>query len=407
MVDLDDLRKLAYACKRCSSCRDWTWHDPRLPGFIEGTTKKGFTICPTFKHSPGFESDFPRGKIRIAMGLAEEAIEIDEELIKKIYECTACGNCSEHCPATRQDKLDPLDAILRTRQLLLERGYKPPENLKHFVQKKVRSLPIPTKWISDETRTSTDNGSIGFFPGCVSPSIVSRLFPGIARSFITLLQRLELNYQTIDEGWCCGYLQYNAGDIESVRNLIENNLQVLRSRKIETLVTTCAGCYLMFQKYYPEISSEWREAGIEVLHSSQLLHRNIPKLKTIVGKQTEKQTEKQTVVAYHDPCDLGRKSNVFEQPREVLKILPGMQVIELEQNRENSFCCAGGSGLKIVNPDMALDIAVDRIEQAQRAGAEMLVSCCPACLWSLGEAVERTESELQVIDLCEILAHYV
>jgi len=398
VIDREMVRKLAYACKRCASCRDWSWYDPHLHGFDESVTKIGYTICPTFKHAEGFESDTPRGKVRLAMGIAEGNLEISEGLLRKMYECTCCGNCTEHCPAHRQEKLDPLHLVLEARAFLLERGAKAPSDLGRYLGKAPKALPIPARWIEEPLRRTGAASTLGFFPGCVSPSIVSRLFPGIARSFLSLLASNGIEYQTIDEGWCCGYLQYSGGDHETVVALIEKNLSSLEERNIETLVTTCAGCYFMFSSVYPRLSDAWRRSSISIVHSSQLLAR-LAAAGALVFSGPGRGPVK---VTYHDPCDLGRKGGVFEEPREVLRSLPGVELVEMEQHGENAFCCGAGSDLKVVNPGMALEIAKDRVRQAEATGAEILVSCCPACLWNLSQAAKELGSRLELMDVCEL-----
>ncbi len=398
MTDRETIRKLSYACKRCASCRDWSWYDPRLHGFIEGTTKAGYTICPTYKHSSGFESDFPRGKVKLAMGLAESALEASEGLVRKLFECTNCGNCTAHCPQTRQGKLDPLEAILATRSFVLKQGSKAPGDLGAHIGKPLRPQPISPRWIDESVRRSSPVGTLGFFPGCASPSVVSRLFPEIARGFLATLAASGTEYQTLDEGWCCGYLHYSAGDRETVLSLIQRNLATVHERGVQTLVTTCAGCFQMFSAVYPRLSEEWRTSGLKVMHSSQLL-ANLLESGALKITTTR---ERPIRVSYHDPCDLGRKGGVFEEPRAVLRRIPGVELVEMEQRRENAFCCGAGSGLKVVNPDMALDIAKDRVRQAEAAGAELLVSCCPACLWNLSQAAKSLGSVVKVMDLCTL-----
>ena len=92
---LDMVKKQIHACKGCSSCREWNWSDPKLPGFEEGTTKTGYEyICPIIPYTAGFESDTPRGKIHIMKGVLEGALEPTPEMVQKFYECTQCGNCT-------------------------------------------------------------------------------------------------------------------------------------------------------------------------------------------------------------------------------------------------------------------------------------------------------------------------
>src|SRR3989304_1664603 len=118
LEDKNGLRRQAYSCKQCASCREWHWNEPSLPGFEPGVTKTGFVICPVFRHREGFESDYARGKVRLAEGLVDGKIAQSSRVAGKLFECTQCASCSEYCPQTRVEKLDPAETIRAARGLI-------------------------------------------------------------------------------------------------------------------------------------------------------------------------------------------------------------------------------------------------------------------------------------------------
>lgn len=391
---LERVKRQIHACKGCSSCREWSWSDPRLPGFVDGSTKTGFEhICPVYPYTDGFESDTVRGKMRIMKGVLEETIQPNEEMVRKFFECTQCSNCTEHCPMTRQNKLDPAELIRMMRVHLQEEGFKPPQGIKYEVPHGPHSRRLPEDWIKPELLSSTSG--LVYFPGCVISCSVYYQTPEIARDFLGLTTKLDVDINVITDGWCCGYQQYLTGQTPVAKELARRNIEGLRKMGAKTLVATCAGCYHMFKNVYPEIVGE--PLGFEVLHSVEFMERLLDKGELAFRHRLEKR------VAYHDTCDLGRKHGIYEAPRRILRAIPGLDLVEMEQNRENSWCCGGGGGVKSAYNGLAFGMGSDRIRQAEEVGAEMIVTSCPTCVWNLRESAENAASAVKIVDLVTLV----
>jgi glycolate oxidase len=175
---------------------------------------------------------------------------------------------------------------------------------------------------------------------------------------------------------------------------------VARIRKIQArdLVTPCAGCYKAFTKLYPQIG----ELGLAVHHVVHYLERLRDEDRLTFGKGFPKR------VTYHDPCDLGRAFKAFDPPRRLLLSIPELDYVEMARNRLQARCCGGGGGVGAYDPEMAVQMAAERVKDALEVGAEILVSACAACKDNLrkgARSLPRTErGKLKIMDITEVVA---
>jgi heterodisulfide reductase subunit D len=158
---------------------------------------------------------------------------------------------------------------------------------------------------------------------------------------------------------------------------------------IETLISSCAGCFKTIKGDYPKVG----KMNFEVLHTVEFLRRLYEDKKLIFNNPVEKR------VTYHDPCHLGRASGVFDDPRFIMEMIPGIELIEMPRNREYSRCCGAGGGLKSGYPDIQNKMAQRRVKEAEETGAEELVSACPFCFQGLQVGINALESPLIMRDI--------
>jgi Fe-S oxidoreductase len=152
----------------------------------------------------------------------------------------------------------------------------------------------------------------------------------------------------------------------------------------------------MWHHTYPEILGE--PLGVEVVHAVEVL-RDL-----VVEGQLELTEPRRTgVVTYHDPCDLGRKSGIFDAPREVLRRVPGYTFVEMQHSREHALCCGGGGNLETFDPDLVEEVAAQRITQAAEVEAKVLVSACPQCVRTLSKAARAQRVRIRVLDLTQFV----
>nr|MDO8116585.1 heterodisulfide reductase-related iron-sulfur binding cluster [Candidatus Sigynarchaeota archaeon] len=134
----------------------------------------------------------------------------------------------------------------------------------------------------------------------------------------------------------------------------------------------------------------------KVMHFSEFLAANMNKLKI-------KPTKGHVTVTYHDPCHLGRHAGVYDAPRNVLKKLPNVKLVEMPRNKENAWCCGAGAGVKSAFKDFALNTAEKRVDESSRTGASILVTCCPFCERNLGDAIVSTHNTISIMDLSQLV----
>ena len=185
------------------------------------------------------------------------------------------------------------------------------------------------------------------------------------------------------------------------------------------LVTPCSDCYYTFKYLYPK---NGLDLGVEVLHTVEYADKMIKegnlKLKNNVPMK----------VTYHDPCHLGRRGEtykagwdgdnklkrpvrfkqmgnegIFDPPRNILKSIPGLTLVEMERIREYSWCCGAGGGVYEAFPDFAEWTANERIQEAKSTGAEAIVTACPWCEGLFNEAIEESGENMKVYDVIDLL----
>lgn len=194
-----------------------------------------------------------------------------------------------------------------------------------------------------------------------------------------LLKKAGIDYRILDDEKCCGSVLLRTGFIDEAKSQIQKNTEVLSD---ELILTSCAGCYKTLKQDYE---------GINVIHISQFLNQ-------LINENRLDLTHKDLKVTYHDSCHLGRHCDIYDEPRNVISKVA--QLIEMENNHENSLCCGAGGGVKSAYPEIASQMAESRIEQAIDCDAELLVTPCPFCKLNL------KDHGMDVLDLTEFLVEY-
>jgi Fe-S oxidoreductase len=244
---------------------------------------------------------------------------------------------------------------------------------------------------SIEPRTGAD---YVLFTGCVS-SFYPMTY-AIPQSFVQILEKAEISYTTMGgEEWCCGYPLYGVGLEGDVVDVAQHNVDRFLESGAKKLVTTCPSCYYTWAHIYPEMVPE--AADIEVLHASEMLAELIRE-----GAITF-EDQRPMVATYHDPCDLGRKSGVYDAPREVIRSIPGIELVEMMNSGETALCCGGGGDVEMVDAEAVSELAAQRMEQVKATGAKLLVSACQQCKRTLFRASRATKTRVRVMDLTELV----
>jgi len=179
------------------------------------------------------------------------------------------------------------------------------------------------------------------------------------------------------------------------KQLAEDNIRKFKTKGVKKIVTLDPHAFNAFTKEYPRLGGNF-----EVWHYTQILSGLMKEKKIPISEYKVK-------VTYHDPCYLGRHNGIYEAPREVLKSIPGVELVEMARNREDAFCCGGGGGNFFTDMLGTGEESPDRIRisEALDTGAEILAVACPMCSKMLDDAVkaEGLEEKIKVQDIAEIL----
>ena len=178
------------------------------------------------------------------------------------------------------------------------------------------------------------------------------------------------------------------GDPEFER-IAGDNIRQLNALGLQTLVSSCSGCFKTIKEDYPKVG----KLNFEVLHTVEFLRRLLEDKKLPFVQPLERK------VTYHDPCHLGRASGVFEDPRVLMKAIPGLELAEMPRSGPYSRCCGAGGGLKSGYPDIQNKMAQERVREAEATGAGELISACPFCYAGLQVGIKALDSPLVMKDL--------
>ena len=392
-MGLEDLKGAIYRCHHCRACNltdsdEIGWH----------------RVCPTYEAYP-FEHYAAGGRIAIARAWLEDFIERPEEIVESIYSCLGCGACKEICQAYTEvafpipDGIDTPRIMRALRCELMARGIVP-QGIKDLDKGIVKSRnafggDLLEKKKLAERFNLPSKGETLYFAGCYP---FFRDPKEKIEGTIHILKSTKSDISFLGEKeWCCGILQYVNGNMELCKEMVLHNLKAIKECGAKRVITNCAGCYHALKSVYPIVLGE--ELPFMVFHTSQYL------LQLLEQKELEFKKEAGVKVTYHDPCHLGRLSGVFEEPRRVIKQIPGVTLIEMERIKEKAWCCGGGEGIvSLIYPKLAAKIGKERIHEAQRTGASFLVTTCPHCNTQLTLASKRMKVPINCMDLSELVA---
>lgn len=335
----------------------------------------------------------PRGRIKLLRAVSEGSLPLSESISHHIYTCTDCQSCRLSCPGGVCT-----DEIFATaREVIADCGFLPAplaeleERVKttHNISgepSENRLLWAENVEIKPEDLVAKASAEVVLFAGCVSA-----LYPmvyGILQALVEILLAAKVDFTTLGaEEWCCGYPLFSAG--LPVSELIAHNLDRVKALGAKTLVTTCPSCYHMWKHHYPPDS-------FRILHSTEFLAELVEEVRVPLRPLN-------TRVTYHDPCDLGRKNQVYDPPRRIMRAIPGLEFVEMEDHGENALCCGGGGNLETLDAELSRQVARVRLKQALAVGAEVIVSACQQCERTLAMAARQDKVRIKVMDVVELL----
>lgn len=333
------------------------------------------------------------------LGLKEKIFDSDE-----IWNCTTCSTCKILCPWG----VDTLSTILKLRAEAVKAGH--PLKKHDPLVKSLLSYDNPwlqprnarTKWYKglDVVDLSKHPGEadVLFYVGCTA-TFDKRLW-NMTKAVVKVLGKAGKKVGVLGkEEKCCGGTVRGVGHPDIFKSLATRNVEDINNAGVNTVIFSCPGCLnTIMNTYRKEEIGEIKPKLMHVVeYVAQLIHD---------GKITFDKDVKR-VVTYHDPCHLGKHCEVYDSPREILSAIPGVEFKEMDFVKVNSWCCGAGGGLKTAFPERATELSSNRLEQAEKTGADTITSACSFCYQNLLDGLVLRKSKMEMKDVMEILAEAI
>lgn len=417
--DITDIQNFVYDMSRCIKCKGCTWVDHSyMPG------PKFMTRCPS---AAKFEFDAygAYGKMRIGHAMAEGLLDWNPKALEVMYACTLCGACDVGCKRNLDLEIELTLESLRVKAVKDGVGPMPAhKKVAEDIAKNHNIYGAPhekrTEWIPAGI-TPAKKADVLYFVGCTA----SYRNKEIAQSTAKILKAAGTDFMLMPDEWCCGNTIFSVGLFDQAKALAQRNIDEVRKTGAKTLLTSCAEGYRMWKVDYPKLLDISTDGlGFQVVHLLEYVDEKVKNGILKLSKPFEKR------LTYHDSCSLGRLSEpwtpyegkrgwmgcveprlqrrrgnkgIYAQPRNILKTIPGVNLVEMPRTRENTFCCGAGRGTQVAFPDFAKWAVAHRLEEVKEIGAEALVSACPWCKNNFAQAVKASGNDVQVLDISEVI----
>ncbi|TGE33542.1 heterodisulfide reductase-related iron-sulfur binding cluster [Desulfosporosinus sp. Sb-LF] len=397
------------ACLRCGRCQD------NCPAYLSGkhlNPKQAIQEIKGLMEEEGRALDQLKREEKLAVGdgLAEVASAQDGEhsslrsLVGEVipeedlWACTTCRSCEQQCPVFVEHVDKTID--MRRHLVLMESRF-PAEVQLAFRNMENNGNPWGIGWttranfltgIGVPTLEENPEAEILYWPGC-SGAFDARN-QKVATAVVALLRAAGINFAILgNEEKCCGDSARRLGNEFLFQTLASENIEVMKEYGVKKILTQCPHCFNILKNEYPQLGSDFK-----VVHHTTYFKELAVEGRLKLGKTDAKS------VAFHDSCYLGRYNNIYDEPRELLKLV-GLNVTEMKNHREKSFCCGAGGGRFWMEEHEGERINVMRTDEAIATGAELVGAACPFCLTMINDGINAREAsdKTRVLDVAEIL----
>jgi len=320
-----------------------------------------------------------------------------------IWLCTTCGNCVQRCPRG----VEIIDVMRAMRRVLVPDGVVPTSipNLRGFMTS-LASVGNPwgqepqdrANWAKDLGVKEFSEGTEVLYFSCCYTSYDPRL-KKVAQATADLLTKAGVDFGILGaKEVCCGESVRKAGNETLFKRLARENIKTFIENGVKKILVSSPHCYHAFKNEYAEF-----KVNFEVIHTSQYFAQLINEGRLKPTKEYKKQ------VTYHDPCYLGRHNGIYDEPREALKSIPGLELNEMSESRQNSLCCGMGGSRIWMETAKEERFSNLRLEQAREVGAEVLATSCPYCITQFEDSrlTLKDSESTQIKDITEILQEVI
>ncbi len=347
--------------------------------------------CPVSRVLPSFS---PRQMIK--ENLKEPGD--DTPLNPGVWACLSCGRCSERCPV----EIDVPEFILNLRKKARDAGNFPLEShhgiLQSIVDMQTGDVQQKRTAWAEKAGSFSEKGEFFYFVGCLPYYEVVFSYLNVsplqnAKAVLGILNKMGITPVISNDERCCGHDALWSGNEATFRKLAERNLEAIASSGAKTVLFSCPEGYTTFKKHYPKVCGE---LPFEVLHMTEFLARELP------GSGISFKPSTNGALTYHDPCRLGRGAGLYEQPRELLHMIPGGSLTEMGRNRENALCCGTSAWMECSS--CSKEMRIERLQEAVQTGATTLITACPKCQIHFTCARGTAEMDLEIKDIYSYLS---
>mgnify|MGYP000707540502 CR=1 FL=1 len=414
-INLDNYRYEARHCDGQNHCRwvDLNW----IPG-----VDFAWRCRPWQKE--GFHGYGASGKCHLVYHLLTGKLDYTDPALRDlVYEDMLCGACDAGCKRNMDLEIQLMLESLRAR--LVEKGNGPmPQHvpITNNIENSNNRYGIAQRkrldWMPKDVKTAK-KADILYFVGCRAAFVDTE----VATATTRILNTANAEFMILEDEPCCGHFLFITGQMEKAKKLAEKNLKLIRDSGAKTVVFSCAEGYKTVKVDYPKLLGfATADLGFEPLHITELVDPWVQEGRLKFENRVDMK------LTYHDPCNLGRLSEpwipwegvrgdwsrldpprtmrrgtqgVYEPPRNILKAIPGVELVEMFRHHDNAWCCGNDGGVKEAFPDLSSWTASERLREAAVTGAQGIVSACPACKENLDEAAK---DGMKVYDITELIA---
>ncbi len=320
-----------------------------------------------------------------------------------IWRCTTCGTCPQRCPrGVNQIELGVSLRRIATEYDVFPESVAPVITVGGSLMAEGNPFDMERAKRADwaeglSVKPFTEGMEFLYFTGCYF-SYDPRM-KKVAAATANILNKAGVDFGIlgVDEV-CCGESIRKTGNEEAFRHLAKENIRTFIDRGVKKILVSSPHCYHTFKNEYPEFN-----VNFEIIHMSEFLSELLDEGRLVPVRDYGKK------ITYHDPCYLGRHNGIFDAPRNVLKHVPGAELNEMDENRENSFCCGGGGGRIWMETPKEERFANLRLQQAIDVGAEVLVTSCPYCITNFTDSSLSLEDgqAMEIKDITEIVQEVI
>lgn len=374
-----DVNLFSYSCAQCGYCVD---------------------DCTQY-YARGWESQSPRGKWRLLKMIQDGDAKMTQQNVNTFIACTTCEVCNEKCQL--ELPIEPSWFKLRG-ELVQEQDHHtlPAFHIMEASARKEWNIwahysKDRDQWVPEDLRPKIkDKAEIAYFPGCTASFVEKDIAEATAR----LLDKAGVEYTYLgDEEACCGIPMLMAGRWDTFEEIMDHNIAGMEKRGVKTIITSCPACRLVWNDFYRRFKEDRGESySFVAKHYSEVIAERIADGSFKVDHPMSGK------ITYHDPCHMGRAAGVYEEPRALLKAIPGIDFVDMKYNRETAHCCGSVMSL-VADPDAAAVAGRVRLDDATDVGADTIITACPCCRVQLQATADYYQmDQLKVRDLAAFVA---